>query len=93
MLRTRHKIISIQEKQKQKQETQVTKSPVNNAKQPKETVKGQQWCKEFTVYKTLLIGSQVEYKDPTISLGSNPQKVYDISKVLLAPTDFDGTHF
>lgn len=78
---------------KQKQETQVTKSPVNNAKQPKETVKGRQWHKDFTVYKTLLIGSQVEYKDPTISLGFNPQEVYDILKILLAPTDFDWTHF
>lgn len=35
MFRTRHKIISNQEKKT----TQVTRSPVNNAKQPKGTVK------------------------------------------------------
>ena len=53
--------------------------------------KGWQGYKEFTIYKTLLIGFQIDYKDPTISLSSNPQKIYDTFKILLAPTDFDWT--
>jgi hypothetical protein len=41
----------------------------------------------------LFVGSQIEYKYPTIPLGPFPQKVHEIFKVLLALTDLGSTNF